>query len=192
MRIREETIKYASLCKKLNLANEKRLIADIETIEKSGLDQGLSDILEDKKTELEAIRNEQMQGVALRAWVEWLQNGENPSKYFCSLEKPNDIEKTIKQIKVDCGRVVTDQKSILMEVRKLYSILFSKKTILDNLVLNHYFQGKDFDKLSKSDSESIEGELTLCEIGQALKKLKNNKCPGIDGFPAEFFKFCLA
>ena len=41
--------------KKLIWANEKRLKADIENIEKSGLDHGLSDILEDKKTELETI-----------------------------------------------------------------------------------------------------------------------------------------
>ena len=105
-----------------------------------------------------------MQGVALRARVEWLQNGEKPSKYFCSLEKQNHIKKTIKRIKLDCGKVVIDQKNILMEVRKFYSILFSKKaTVLDNLELGQYTQGKDFVKLSKSDSESLEGELTLCE-----------------------------
>ena len=60
---------------------------------------------------------------------------------------------------------------------------------MDNLELDHYIQGKDFDKLSKSDSESLEGELNLVEINEALKKLKNNKCPGINGFPAELFKF---
>ena len=76
-------IKYASLRKKLTLVNEKRLISYLENIEKSGLDHGFSDILEDKKTELETIRNEQMQGVALRTRVEWLQNSEKPSKYLC-------------------------------------------------------------------------------------------------------------
>ena len=40
-----------------------------------------------------------------------------------------------------------------------------------------------------SDSESLEGELTLYEISEALKKFKNNECPGIDGFPAEYLKF---
>ena len=36
-------------------------------------------------------------------------------------------------------------------------------------------------------SESIEGPLTYTEIHMALKQMKNNKTPGIDGFPAEFF-----
>ena len=34
----------------------------------------------------------------------------------------------------------------------------------------------------------LEGKLKLEEISSALKQMKNNKCPGVDGFPAEFFK----
>ena len=35
---------------------------------------------------------------------------------------------------------------------------------------------------------SLEGTLTLEEISNALKDMKNQKCPGIDGFPAMCFK----
>ena len=35
----------------------------------------------------------------------------------------------------------------------------------------------------------MEGEIKEQEIGQILKKMKNNKSPGSDGFTAEFFKF---
>ena len=38
-------------------------------------------------------------------------------------------------------------------------------------------------------SNSLEGLLTINEIGQALKKMSNNKTPGSDGFPADFYKF---
>ena len=34
----------------------------------------------------------------------------------------------------------------------------------------------------------MEGKLTVHELGQALKNMKNGKTPGIDGFPEEFFK----
>ena len=43
-------------------------------------------------------------------------------------------------------------------------------------------------KLTPKDSSNLEGPLTLNELGSALKSMKNGKCPGIDGFPAEFFK----
>ena len=34
----------------------------------------------------------------------------------------------------------------------------------------------------------IEGNLTISELSNALKDMKNQKSPGIDGFPVEFFK----
>ena len=36
--------------------------------------------------------------------------------------------------------------------------------------------------------ENLEGKLTVIEISEALKHMKNKKSPGIDSFPAEFYK----
>ena len=38
-------------------------------------------------------------------------------------------------------------------------------------------------------SQSLEGEISLPELTSALKRMKNNKSPGSDGFTAYFFKF---
>ena len=38
-------------------------------------------------------------------------------------------------------------------------------------------------------SQSLEGEISLPELTSALKRMKNNKSPGSDGFTADFFKF---
>ena len=46
-------------------------------------------------------------------------------------------------------------------------------------------------KLSGKHSNKMEGHLTVHELGQALKLTKNNKTPGIDGFPADFLKVFL-
>ena len=43
-------------------------------------------------------------------------------------------------------------------------------------------------KLSPEDAKAIEGLLTITEISNELKSMKNGKCPVIDGFPAKFFK----
>jgi hypothetical protein len=46
----------------------------------------------------------------------------------------------------------------------------------------------DIPKLSRTESESLEGEITLEEASNTLYKMKSNKSPGFDGFSAEFFK----
>ena len=67
---------------------------------------------------------------------------------------------------------------------------FLKKTTQDQN-LDTLFKEKYVRKLSLSESKILEGELTLDEISLALKQMKNNKCPGVDGFSAEFFKNIL-
>ena len=46
-------------------------------------------------------------------------------------------------------------------------------------------------KLSPVEVMGLEHKLSIEEIGQALKQMKNGKSPGIDGYLAEFFKIFL-
>ena len=80
-----------------------------------------------------------MQGQVVRARAQWLGEGEKPSKFFCSLEKHNYIEKAIKCIQLDNGRKITDQKEILNETRNFYSSFFSKQNALTNVNLESIF-----------------------------------------------------
>ena len=85
--------------------------------------------------------------------------------------------------------MLTDQKEILNEIKTFYKKLFENKDDQLNLdelknLSNHY----DIPRLKHSESRSLEGYLKIEEISYALKNMKNNKSPGLDGFPCEFFK----
>ena len=97
LRVRGETIKFASKQKKLEREHEKRLEMEINILE-SNLHSDISDLLYDKKNELENIREKSMHGITICSRAQWLSEGQKPTKYFCSLEKSNYIEKTIKRI----------------------------------------------------------------------------------------------
>ena len=100
----------------------------------------MSDLLQDKKQELEDIRQEIMQGVATRARIQWLKEGEKPTRFFCTLEKHNFIEKTIKCIKLKDSECITDQKKILALVRKFYLDLFSQKQGSQDIQHNEFLK----------------------------------------------------
>ena len=53
----------------------------------------------------------------VRSGVNWLQNGEKLSKYFCSLEHQNYIDKTIKKVCLQNGKTIAEQVSILHYVK---------------------------------------------------------------------------
>ena len=73
---------------------------------------------------MEFLRNEKLNGVLVCSRANWLKNGKKPSKYLCSLERKNYVEKTIKQLKIDNDSITTGQKEILKEIQTYYSNLF--------------------------------------------------------------------
>ena len=93
LRIRGETIKFSSFSRKKDRQIEKSLINDINHLENTEIAN--FQLLSDKK----AAFFPQIQGQMIRSRIQWLSEGEKPSKFFCNLESKNFLEKTIKKVK---------------------------------------------------------------------------------------------
>ena len=147
------------------------------------------DLLDDKKRELQDMREQKLKGNIVRSRAQWLHNGEKPSKLFCALESFNYTEKTVKRIKTP-NKCIVDQKEILNELKCFYEKLFRNQTKMSNDIDLNAIVGEknDTSTLSHEESLLLEGPLEIHELGIALNSMKNGKSPGIDGFPAEFFK----
>ena len=110
LKIRGETIKFASALKKQSNELELKLETDIEDLENNYFPGSIKKLY-DKKQELQNI-----QAIKIRSRANWLKDGEKPSKYLTSLENKNYIEKTIKRFKKQDGQILTEQSGILNEV----------------------------------------------------------------------------
>ena len=90
-------------------------------------------------------------------------------------------------MKLANGTITTDQKEILKMVREFYEKLFDERT-------NSNYPDDDLHDLLRGvkynilHSEPIGNYLTTQEISLVLRKMKNNKTPGIDGISADFLK----
>lgn len=69
--------------------------------------------MHEKKVELEKVRKEKLQGHIIRSRAKWVEEGEKPSKYFCSLESRNFLNKTIKKVETHNNNIIYDQCDIL-------------------------------------------------------------------------------
>ena len=186
MKLREKTILYSSNKNRLVQEKEKTLSSKIENFEsKETLSQTEQDQLRESKEELVRIREHRMKGVLLRSRARWVQDGEKITSYFCSLEKRNYLNKSMNKLLLDNGEETTDKRIIIDEVKTFYNNLYSQRDVEDvamsDLVNN-------IPSLSENVSNELEGELTLEEISESLKCMKNGKSPGSDGFTVEFFK----
>ena len=131
-----------------------------------------------------------MHGQMIRSRVQNLSLYEKPTREFCNLEKIKFIEKkTVKKIMLNDNTVLTNQKEILDQIGTFYAQLYENKgndlQHCDRNTLNC-----QQNKLTPDDA--LDCPLTIAEIGAALKGIKHNETPGIDSFPAEFYKMFWA
>lgn len=90
---------------------------------------------------------------------------------------------------IDENVVVDDQTEILKQTKQFYEKLYKKQNCLKKVNLSTEIPYNDIPKLTENQKQSLEGEISLPELTSALKRMKNNKSPGSDGFTADFFKF---
>ena len=129
-------------------------------------------------------------GAILRSKVRWHEEGERNTKYFYSLEKRHHDIKTVSKLKVGDNCYIEDQFEILKEEKKFYESLYRSTKINPNSFKNSpFFNLESVTTLSEEEKKSCEGLINEEECINALKDFDNNKTPGTDGLPAEFYRF---
>ena len=166
LRIRGDTIKYASSLKKNNKTKEDQLLKDIAYLE-SQLDNNYQ-LLMDKQLELENLRKIEVDGEQIRSRHQWLKEGEKPSKFFCNLENKNFIEKTIKSVQLQDGSFVTEQNQVLSHIRNFYVHLFANKD--DTLDFNNIHKVLENLPTNTVRDNNLGDPITTIELASVLKK----------------------
>ena len=130
-----------------------KLINDIAKLEESRED---SDLLEEKKKQLEEIRQYKLQGAIVRAKCKWATEGEKPTKYFLNLENGNYTSKIISKIEKN-DKTITNQEEVLEEVRLFYKNLYTENDIIEDCNLENILNSCNVNKLSNEESSKLGG-----------------------------------
>jgi hypothetical protein len=195
VQLRGRIISFASAKKRNNAEIEKSLeqkISELDNKIKSDPTTFRNNLhtLEQLNLELENMRNERARGSIIRSRARWHELGEKPTSYFCNLENSHHINKTILELKRDDGSLVTDRREILQTQKLFYENLYTcKNENVDDTSFFEKLNREDIPRLSDDEKNNIEGPITYDELLRALKRSKNDKSPGLDGFSSEFFKF---
>ena len=188
LEIRSKTVAFSSAIKRKEVDLVKKLESEIVHLDH--LDPiGNFDIINDKKGELTKLRQKRLEGTMVRAKARWIDQGEKPSRYFCSLENRNFVSKRMVSLIKNDGTEINDFDLINKEVGTFYRNLYkSREAELTNVEINEKLS-EETPKLSDFQAYSIEGFIKVEEATSFLSKMKNDKSPGLSGFSVEFFKF---
>jgi len=191
LQCRGKTIQYSSRKKK----NQRNIILllekKIQDLEAKELDEPNVQRIEQirkLKQDLDIEVENTSKGSFIRSRARWNEQGEKSNQYFLNLEKRNYNKKSIQKLNSDNGISIQGKTNILEEIERFYTKLYkSKRTNLHLPDSDKYFQN-EAPKLTEDQKELGEELITENELLAALKHTKNNKTPGSDGFPCEFYK----
>ena len=134
--------------------------------------------------ELEHLRT--AHGVRIRAREKWAEEGEKSTSYFLRQERTRGVRKLFTGIRNAQGVVVRSITAIIRVWCIFYVQLFTA-AVLSSSDQDFFINSLDL-HLSDPEAALCEGDISEAECLSALNSMKNNKSPGIDGLPYEFYK----
>ena len=191
--VRGESIKYSSFKKKQRVDKLKILERELQYLYED-YDENANENTRDKidrlESEIKDLISHENKGIAIRSKLQWLSEGEKNSKYFMNLEKSNYNRKVIKMLKDENDCVITGKDEVLASQKYFFKKLYtSRKTDDINIDINDvFFPDTEHTVISTDGKHACERYISMDEIKEFILKMKNNKTPGVDGLPIEFYK----
>jgi exonuclease III len=178
------SVRRTALCKLEGKLRHLNAIPDANTFNSKQHEFEITEL----EHEIEAMYDYKAKGAQIRAKTKWIEKGETNSKYFLGLEKNTQARKSILRLKDTHGNITSNQSEILQLQTHFFQDLYSSKHIPTEHI-DTYIQHTQLEQvLSKEDSQSCDGSLTLAECKNVVHSMKNNKSPGIDGLSVEFYQ----
>ena len=140
-------------------------------------------LLEETKAELEERIMERTKGIMFRSKARWYEEGEKNTQYFFALEKAKYNAKTCYKILKQDGTQIIEPQQILDEQRKFYKQLYSEDQEVRFSMQNTFGV-----TVSKEKRKLQNIQITVEDIKMAIKTMNNNRTPGEDGIPIDFYK----
>ena len=188
--IRSYTISFSKKLARFRKNYELSLLNEIAFLENVYVnnpnDYNLNN-LQRARDSLNLVYDHKFKGIVLRSRARWSEYGERNTKYFLNLERRNKSNSTISEIISDNGCTLTNCYEIINEAYYFYKKLYTKDPHIN---VDNFFDKLNIDHTLLSDIQrnSIEGFLTLEECTDSIFSMSNNKSPGSDGIPVEFYK----
>ena len=129
------------------------------------------------------------EGAYIRSRAVWLEKGEKSTSYFLSLEQKQQNDNTINRVTNESGDMFCDNENIIDNIYTFYKKLYSSRNISGNNI-DAYLENVECLSVTEQEKDECDSLPSLIECENTIKLMKNNKSPGLDGLPSEFYKIC--
>uniref|UniRef100_A0AAR2JRJ2 Reverse transcriptase domain-containing protein n=1 Tax=Pygocentrus nattereri TaxID=42514 RepID=A0AAR2JRJ2_PYGNA len=174
---------------------EKTLILELEQKIKSlenayaaSPQENIINSLRKLKLELNEILDKKTQFMLQRLRLENFEHGNKSGKFLANQLKLNKEKTAIHSIKDSVGNITHDPQQINNSFKDFYEALYSSQINPSDAETEEFLNDINLPKLNEDQITTLDSPFSSSEFYKAIQHLPNNKAPGPDGFPAEFYK----
>ena len=190
-KIRQFSIVYSKEKAKKDREKELKIQKELTILDEKICTETITDqelnLYDELKKQLESYEEYKARGAWIRSRLERIELDEKSTAFFYNRSKQIFEKKTIHSIVTDDSDEISDPKEILKELEKFYRDLY-KSASKGGEKASDFLEESDITaRFTDKQRDTCEGYLTLPECYNSLKMFKQNKSPGCDGLPAEFY-----
>lgn len=189
--LRGKIISYSSYKKKKESLNQCKLEQELKQCEQLYSHSPTGEVkrqLEKIKLELNKIINKKNEFIALRLRQSNFEYGGKTGKFLSEQLKRNVEKSLITGIRDSSDNIMQTQEGINTTFTSFYSHLYSNQNQSNAADIKSFLDRVKLSKLTMLQSASLDNPLSSDEIEKSLYLMANNKSPGADGYPIEFYK----
>lgn len=161
-----------------------QLINDLDVrAESTLLNMSERNVKIEAEKQLQTLLREEEMKWALRAKVMRVVHGDDNTQFFHMIANGKLRKKTIIQLEHD---EEYNRRNLKLYISEYYKKLFGSPE--ENFVSLDENTTGDISQLINGENEILSAPFTEKEVFDAIAQMKNNKAPGPDGFPTEFYK----
>lgn len=189
-KVKKATISYAIE----KVKNKRKVINEYEQKlhPTDNLEEHLCKIVEEKERlqyEIDKLYLSSKHGARIRAQIPHIEQSEKPTKEFFKAEQAKQSKNKLQNLKLPNGNITNDPDEMSKVVKDHYDNLWASQSVTDHQLLNATLRNLEYH--TSNYNEQIYKQKSLIQssdLHDALKTTKNEKSPGLDGIPYEFYK----
>lgn len=178
-------LKRARDCKRKILEKE---VTRLEQIHKQSPTVSNLKALVNARTKLSMDHTCHIQKLLLFTKQKYYEFGNKSSCLLAHQLKNQNNNRSINMIQNASGVILNDPLTINSTFKDFYISLYSSESKAKDSGIAAYLKNISLPSCTEEDRSSLNALFTVEEVWTAIQSMPNGKCPGLDGFPLDFFK----
>lgn len=179
---------YLNKMKKKKYEELGELLRTLEKMQQRDKSKGLANQLKNVKDQLDNLAKDEIEKKLRFTRQTFFESGPKAARILAKRLRSQKIKNTVHKIRDPETNNLTSEPSAINKAFKQYYEKLYSQAGNDAEATRQYLAGLDLPTIGQMQNDILNAPITKEELESTINRMKNNKSPGSDGYPIEWYK----